>query len=246
MKKKLITAILTGAISTAMCLSVFAGVWQQDAVGYWWQRDDGSYPAGGWEWIDDNGNGMAQCYYFDPDGYCVIDTVTPDGNIVDANGAWVVDGVVQMQTADIGTSTTTASSDSDYGNALPIPTGQVLHLKWEVTKSYEEFNEIYLNPDGTFSGVFEALRITRPYMGSYFNGTFSNIQKIDDNTYTMTLTELNERRLDDSPYYFMFDEGCTEEGLSVGLNYILYLPGAYLPNSYVLTNEDGYYCFIEQ
>ncbi len=113
LKKFMITAISTATV-LSMSITAFAGSWQQDTTGYWWQRDDGSYPAGGWEWIDDNGNGMAECYYFDPSGYCVINDVTPDGYVVDANGAWIVDGVVQMQAASASDTGSAASEEMPY------------------------------------------------------------------------------------------------------------------------------------
>ena len=40
---------------------------------------------------------MAECYYFAPNGYVLTNT-TIDGSEVNADGAWVVNGVVQTQT----------------------------------------------------------------------------------------------------------------------------------------------------
>ena len=49
----------------------------------------------GWQWIDGN------CYYLDPqgqnEGALYKNTTTPDGYAVDAEGRWVVNGVVQKQ-----------------------------------------------------------------------------------------------------------------------------------------------------
>ena len=49
----------------------------------------------GWQWIDGN------CYYLDPqgqnEGALYRNTTTPDGYAVDAEGRWVVNGVVQKQ-----------------------------------------------------------------------------------------------------------------------------------------------------
>ena len=42
---------------------------------------------------------VAECYYFDGNGYMAANTTTPDGYTVDGSGAWVVDGVVQTQTS---------------------------------------------------------------------------------------------------------------------------------------------------
>lgn len=84
-------------LSTAYGLPTMAAGWQQDGTGWWWQEDNGTYPAGGWQWIDGNGDGSAECYYFNEAGYCLQDAVTPDGLQVNASGAWVVNGEVQVK-----------------------------------------------------------------------------------------------------------------------------------------------------
>ena len=53
--------------------------------------------ASGWEWIDSNGDGVAECYYFDTRGYMLAGTTTPDGYTVNADGAWVHDDTVQTK-----------------------------------------------------------------------------------------------------------------------------------------------------
>ena len=92
MKKKwFLTALTAGLLTMSLTTPVFAAEWKQDETGWWYQNDDGSYLKDGWNWID------GRCYYFDRAGYCLLDTVTPDGYTVDASGAWTVDGVVQVQ-----------------------------------------------------------------------------------------------------------------------------------------------------
>lgn len=91
MKKYLVTALIASALALTTAMPSFAGQWQENAQGWWYQNDDGGYPANGWQWI----NGRS--YYFDSQGYCLMDTVTPDGYTVDASGAWTVNGVVQIQ-----------------------------------------------------------------------------------------------------------------------------------------------------
>lgn len=98
MKKRLLV-VATAVMSMAMSMTAFAsmGNWQQDASGWWWQRTDNSYPADEWKWIDGNGDGTAESYYFDQNGYLITNTTTPDGYTVNADGAWVQDGVVQKR-----------------------------------------------------------------------------------------------------------------------------------------------------
>jgi len=94
--KKLSTVIISALLAAAMTLSAFAGQWAQDAIGWWYQNNDGSWPVG-WAWIDGNNDGIAECYYFNESGYCLMNTTTPDGCIVDPTGAWIVNGIVQTK-----------------------------------------------------------------------------------------------------------------------------------------------------
>lgn len=93
MRKKLIMAASAALLSMMLSVPVYAGQWIQDGSGWWYQNDDGTYPSNGWNWLD------GKCYYFMPDGYCLMNTQTPDGYTVNADGAWIVDGVVQTQGA---------------------------------------------------------------------------------------------------------------------------------------------------
>lgn len=96
--KKLRLLLATALLTLSMGITAFAGMWQQNTTGWWYQNDDGTYPVNCWQWIDGNGDGTAENYYFNESGFCLMNTTTPDGNAVDANGAWIVNGVVQTQT----------------------------------------------------------------------------------------------------------------------------------------------------
>lgn len=97
MRKKITTVALTTLMAMAISVPAFAAQWQSDANGWWYQYDDGSYPANTWQWIDGNGDGMAESYYFNEQGYCLINTTTPDGYTVNPAGAWTVNGIVQIK-----------------------------------------------------------------------------------------------------------------------------------------------------
>lgn len=73
--------------------------WKLDNVGWWWQNADGSYPVNTWRWLDGNHDGVYESYCFDPRGYIYQNTTTPDGYTVNADGAWVSDGIVMTKTA---------------------------------------------------------------------------------------------------------------------------------------------------
>lgn len=51
----------------------------------------------GWNWIDQKGDGMAECYYFSETGELLLNVVSSDGYMVDQSGAWAIDGVVQQK-----------------------------------------------------------------------------------------------------------------------------------------------------
>ncbi len=131
-KKKLfrraVVFVLAGVIAAGNAMSAFAylmpGRWSDDENGRTWidagyqmnwfdgtNDDSRAFNAfgGSWVWIDDNADGIAECYYFEVsrqhgqderyNGYLVRDAVTPDGCTVNAEGEWVVDGVVQTKPA---------------------------------------------------------------------------------------------------------------------------------------------------
>ena len=99
MKHKAAVILLTAVFSAGTIFPAMAGSWQKNEAGWWYRNDDGSWPAGIWQWVDGNSDGAAECYYFDSNGYMMESTVTPDGYMVNENGAWTVDGAVQTRHA---------------------------------------------------------------------------------------------------------------------------------------------------
>lgn len=82
-----------------MSLTTFAGQWMLDANGWWWKNNDGSYPVNSWKWIDGNLDGIAERYYFNEQGYCLMNTSTPDGKQVNSEGAEIRNNGVVNTTA---------------------------------------------------------------------------------------------------------------------------------------------------
>ena len=66
--KKTKLLITTLAMSIILGMTAFAGQWQQDGSTWKYQQDDSTYAVNGWQWIDGNGDGTAECYYFDGNG----------------------------------------------------------------------------------------------------------------------------------------------------------------------------------
>ena len=110
---KKLTAICIGlALSAAAALPAYAGLWKQDASGWWYLNDDGSYPAGCWQWIDSDGDGTAECYYFYSDGY-VAHNNDIDGYHVNDAGQWVIGDEIQrvnISAADSGAAASAAAA----------------------------------------------------------------------------------------------------------------------------------------
>ena len=104
MKKKLLFLIVM-AVSILMSMTAFAGVWRTGTAPnenrWWYDNEDGTWAAGGWQWIDGNQDGTAECYYFDSEGWMAAGTTTPDGYQVNGDGAWVENGLVMTQGASL-------------------------------------------------------------------------------------------------------------------------------------------------
>ena len=67
----------------------------------WFFFDANGNMVTGWVWIK-GADGIARRYYLNPasdicNGACFLNGTTPDGQTVDATGAWTVNGVVQTQ-----------------------------------------------------------------------------------------------------------------------------------------------------
>jgi len=81
---KLIITALATILSIGSCMTAYGGTWRQDASGWWYQNDDGTWPANGW-FTDIDG----KSYYFNESGYMLSNTTTPDGKKVGADGALI-------------------------------------------------------------------------------------------------------------------------------------------------------------
>lgn len=99
--RTLATPLLAGAMSVMMAMTALAAGWQtgfQDNHAVWWyDNGDDTENSNEWKWIDGNKDGIAECYYFGPDGYILTGTTTPDGYTVNNAGAWTENGVVQTK-----------------------------------------------------------------------------------------------------------------------------------------------------
>ncbi len=106
MKKKLLMAAMSTILIIGSATTSFAGQWVQEGSNWKYRNDNGSYAAN-WQWID------GKSYYFDQNGNVLTNATTPDGYTVNADGAWVVNGVVQTQNAN-SSSANTGNYDQQY------------------------------------------------------------------------------------------------------------------------------------
>lgn len=99
--KKIAATIMTMAMAAMTAIPAFAGTWKKsDGYGldkYQYVNEDGTYLANGWYWLDRDGDGASECYYFDQDGWTLNFSTTPDGYQVNGIGAWVENGVLMTQ-----------------------------------------------------------------------------------------------------------------------------------------------------
>ncbi len=115
LKKRLkMTAVLSAALMMSVMAAVpaFAAGWQKNNTGWWYgtNADNSAWYANGWQWVDGNGDGVAECYYFDGNGYIATNGTTPDGYQVNADGQWMQNGVVQTKSTVTTANTSRPSS----------------------------------------------------------------------------------------------------------------------------------------
>lgn len=135
--------------------SLTTGKWCLDAKGWWWLNQDGkTWPSGTWKWLDGNQDRIAECYYFDANGYMLANTTTPDGNTVNENGAWTENGTVQtvatsqISTASLPTAKNTGNSTATQNVSLPLEVGEPIvkgTLKKSTVVSLFPNGQYYLN-----------------------------------------------------------------------------------------------------
>lgn len=84
--KKSIKALftLTLSLSLALPLTAYAGTWIQDTTGWKVQCDNGTYLTSQWYQSPES----KLWYYIGADGYMLVNTITPDGYYVNADGVW--------------------------------------------------------------------------------------------------------------------------------------------------------------
>lgn len=141
--KKAVTLGLTIGLFITGTITSLAGEWRNNNIGWWYVNDDGTCPNNVWQWIDGNHDGIAECYFFNIDGYLLTNTITPDGYFVNENGAWSLNGDIQWKSVQ-----STISNDVVY-RALYANKKDELRASLPDEEEYTyEFYERDLNSDG--------------------------------------------------------------------------------------------------
>jgi len=135
--RKLKILILTATMSLIMCFTALAGQWKQDSTGWWFQKDDGSYPAktiilvdGSWYYFGEDGYMKTGWYYFQ-EGWLGFSESGACMNPRDVNGkpvAGPLEGWV-------------AYSGSYEATATDLANGSVIYYNrhyWSDPKAYQE------------------------------------------------------------------------------------------------------------
>ena len=115
MKKRWIALALSVALTVVNGMTAFAGQWETAGGDWKYKNDDGTYSTNTWQWID------GKSYYFGSDSIMAKNT-TIDGYMLNADGQWTVDGVVQTQgTGNTGNSSVNGVQHSaGYDPAHPL------------------------------------------------------------------------------------------------------------------------------
>ena len=193
MKKTALAGVCAAAMTISMGLTAFGGQWRSDTNGWWYQNEDGSYPADAWQWIDGNSDGAAECYFFDSQGYCMTNTVTPDGSTVNEYGAWTINGTVQVK-------------------AFPRGSGATDGIRSEFKKALDTYEQFF-DEDYAFMNRYSNSGYSPEMMGDYL--TFlSKYQEAMDSLNRLDNQELNNSEL---LYYLEVTERITQKLTEVSL-----------------------------
>lgn len=147
---------LSVVMSLLLGMTAFAATWRTgvspNEARWWYDNEDGTYARDGWYWLDGNRDGVAECYYFDRDGWMAAGTATPDGYEVNENGAWIQDGAVMTQAVE----TQTPVEPEGNGNELVV----YFSRTGTTERAAQRIGEL------TGAAVVE-IEAAQPYSGSY-------------------------------------------------------------------------------
>ena len=141
--KRMAVVGMTVLFTLGMASAAFAGTWStgkgENENNWWYDNGDGTYASNGWQWIDGNNDGVAECYYFDTNGWLLTNTVTPDGFNVNADGAWVNNGQVETKNMEQEPNHETSNIDGQYTHTGYYYNGEFVEWKRGVADATIEY-----------------------------------------------------------------------------------------------------------
>lgn len=165
-------------------MTVNAAEWKQDANGWKYQNDDGTFKTGWHNDID------GKWYYLDDNtGYMLKNTTTPDGYSLSENGSWrevnstnSVSGVYENKVDLILTSEESPYGAEPLGYSLPVTIhyndeyeniydGKISNIKFEATKDGIGYSSFHVNTESGFYGIVANCRY------NIADGTYLDIQE---------------------------------------------------------------------
>ena len=154
MKKYMSLIAITAVMVAGASMNCYAAGWQHNQNGWWWQNEDASWPAASWQWLDGNGDGIAECYYFDSTGYMLAGTVTPDGFQVDSEGRWIVNGMIQTKNVggqsggmgSVGSGGVGSTGGTTGSGNNPYQGNRTVTGRYDITSSGEALEDAYYTP----------------------------------------------------------------------------------------------------
>lgn len=157
-KKHKFMRVASLALAASLSFSTMTAFadWKQEGNTWKYQNSDGKYATSTWQWI----NGKSYC--FDSNGNMYANTTTPDGYTVNADGAWTVNGVVQIKNE----TSKKAYSDNDQYPLAHLKDWFVLNSrgklvsKWSMEYMYEQHPELdgKWNDKYSYNGYADYLR----------------------------------------------------------------------------------------
>ena len=132
MKKSICNILLGSTIALFITSNAFGAGWIKDDTGWWYSTNDSNteWLSHGWHWVDGNNDGIAECYWFNENGYIAENFISMDGFTCNEDGAWHVNGVVQTKQIDIRKE---ASNESSNNTGAGIGWRQDANGKWYST-----------------------------------------------------------------------------------------------------------------
>ncbi len=155
------TAVAALFLTAAFSFSSYAGAWKTGSDGSW-SYEEGGQKLTGWHWIDGNGDGTAECYYFDASGRMSAETMVGSW-LVNGDGAWVWHGDVQTRSVPpgahypYGAENGTGASGTASGNANTAASGG--------TSSAPEYTPARARAES----VLPSASFGKPYMGKVWS-----------------------------------------------------------------------------